>query len=198
VSQEIAATRAELARDVDRLARRASPRRLLARFTGGLRTAKDRTVRTSEDAASTLADASAGFADRLHGVGDAVRQAPTTVARATGDSPIGVGLMAFGGGVLAAALIPESQAERRAAHELSRQARPTMVPVQQAGQALAADVRQTIEAAGEQIKAAADDAAGHIRSAAEQGGAAVRAAASEVMGQPATGSDLNRDGSQSR
>jgi hypothetical protein len=199
MSQEIEATRAELARDVDRLALRADPRRWLGRVMGSARSAKDRTIKASEETASALADASSGLAHRAHDVGDALRQAPGTVARATGENPVGVGLIAFGGGVLAAALIPETGAERRAVHQLSQQAGPAVEPIRASGQALASDVGQTIGAASEHVRAAAVDAADHVRSAAAQGAAGVRAAANEAMGQSATDArDISRGGTGSR
>ena len=138
-----------------------------------LRKLKDRAIGTSEQAASAVADAATGATDRLqegagsvahrlqragesaaeklHDVGETLQQTPRQVARATQGSPTGVGLIAFGSGMLAAALIPETETERRAVHQLSEHAGPIVAPLQEAGRAVAADIRDTVEAAGEQV-----------------------------------------------
>jgi hypothetical protein len=190
IRNQIAATRAELARDVDRLAEQTSPGRLARRLKGGLRSLKERAIGTSKSTASTVSSAASDPIERLHEVSDAtveaihgasetLQSAPRTVARATQGSPIGVGLIAFGGGLLAAALIPETAAERQAVQELSEHAAPVVAPLEQASRDFVADIRDTVETAAEQIRVAAVDAAGHVQSAAGQGVADVRATASD-------------------
>jgi hypothetical protein len=192
--QDITATRAELARNVDRLADQTSPGRLARRVMGGLRALKDKTMGTSEqvgEAAAHLGEAAAdrlhgvgeAAAERLHGVGEAVKDGRRQVARATQGSPIGVGLMAFGGGLLAAALIPETEAERRAARGVSERVGPMVAPLVEAGRAVAGDIRGTVQSAAGQVRDAAAEGAGHVQSAAAEGVAGVRTAAMDAAEQ---------------
>jgi hypothetical protein len=210
IRHEIATTRTELARNVERLARdverlahQSDPGRPVGRFGSFLRRVKDRTMGSSERAASTVADAASdvtgrlqevggGVADRLHhagqsaaetlhDVGHSVQQAAQKVTRDGQGSPVGVGLIAFGGGMLAAALIPETDAERRAAQELSERAGPIVEPLREAGRALAGDVGESVGAAGEHVRAAAAEGAAHVQSVASDGVAEVRTVASEGM-----------------
>jgi hypothetical protein len=197
IRREIAATRAEAARDVERLARRTNA----GRVGSFLRKVKDRTMGSSKRVTSTVADAASEVTDRLsdaaggvserlhragesagetlHEVGDSVRQAAHKATHPEQGSPIGVGLIAFGGGLLAAALIPETEAERRAVHHLSERAGPILEPLREAGRSVAGDLRETVGATGEHVQAAAVEAVGHVRSAAADGAAKVGAAASE-------------------
>jgi hypothetical protein len=167
--REIEATRKDLVRDVDRLTEHASPTRLvgrrLERMREGMRSLKDRVIGVSEDAASTVAD-----------VGGAVHEAPKKLAKVAQGSPVGVGLIAFGGGMLAAALIPESPAERRAVRQLSENLAPVLEPLQEAGRALAGDVRSTVETAAGEVRSTAADSAGEIRAAAVDAAGVVRTA----------------------
>jgi len=217
VRQEIATSRADLARDVDRLAHETAPGRLTGRITRGLRSLKNRTIGTSERAAATVTPAASDAVDRLHGAGEtavdrlhsagesavdrlhqagesaagvlhdageSLQKAPKKVAEATQGSPIGVGLIAFGAGMLAAALVPETEAERRAAQQVAEYAGPALAPLEPAGRALASDVRDTVAAAGEEVRAAAVEAATHVQAAAREGahevGASAAAGASEL------------------
>jgi hypothetical protein len=171
--REIEATRKDLVRDVDRLAEHASPTRLvgrrLERMRESVRSFKDRVIGVSEDTASTMA----GTASE---VGTAVHEAPKKLAKVAQGSPIGVGLIALGSGMLAAALIPESPAERRAVRQLSETLGPVIEPLQEAGRALVGDVRSTVETAAGSVRSAAVDAAGEIRAAAADAAGDVRTA----------------------
>ena len=206
VRQEIATSRADLARDVDRLAHETAPGRLTGRITRGLRSLKNRTIGTSERAAATVSATASDAVDRLHSAGESavdrlhqagesaagvlhdagesLQKAPKKVAEATQGSPIGVGLIAFGAGMLAAALVPETEAERRAAQQVAEYAGPALAPLEPAGRALASDVRDTVAAAGEEVRAAAVEAATHVQAAAREGahevGASAAAGASEL------------------
>jgi hypothetical protein len=199
VRQEIATSRADLARDVDRLAHETTPGRLAGRITRGLRSLKNRTIGTSERAATTVTAAASDAVDRLHSAsesavdrlhhagesaagvlhdaGESLQRAPKKVAQATQGSPIGVGLIAFGAGMLAAALVPETEAERRAAQQVAEYAGPVVAPLEPAGRALASDVRDTVSAAGEQVRTAAVEAATHVQAAAREGAHEVGASA---------------------
>ena len=111
--QEITHTREDLARDVDRLAERANPggiaRRRMQRVKDGMRSLKDRVMGASEAAASTVGDAASDvgstIGSTIRDAGSTVKDAPAKLASATKGSPVAVGLIAFGGGMLAAAYV---------------------------------------------------------------------------------------------
>jgi hypothetical protein len=185
IRREIEATRADLARDVDRLAEHASPTRLAHRrlerlrdgVKDGVKSVRDRVIGVSEDAASTVASTVAGAAADA---GAGLQQAPKKLARVTQGSPVAVGVIAFGGGLLAAALIKESEAERRAARLAAEALGPALEPLQQAGRAFADDVRASVESAAGEVRAAAIDAASGVGAAAASGATDVRASAAEA------------------
>jgi Protein of unknown function (DUF3618) len=192
IRKEIEATRAELARDVDRLAEHASPtgmaRRRLARLRDGVKSVKDKVIGVSEDAASTASTAASTMASTVASTvagaaadaGAGIQQAPKKLVRVTQGSPVAVGVIAFGSGLLAAALIKESEAERRVARQVTDALGPALEPLQQAGRAFADDVRATVESAADEVRATAIDAATGVGAAAAAGATDVRTSASEA------------------
>ncbi|MEU6739956.1 DUF3618 domain-containing protein [Streptosporangium sandarakinum] len=200
IRREIAATRAELAADVDRLADRTSPSRIIQRRTDRMReklysvrervmgtpshaahqaryqaghaahsvreTAADAagTVReTAAGAVGTVRETAAGAADSVkHGAQQAtelVREAPEQAMRGTQGNPLAAGLIAFGAGLLAATLIPATEAEQRAARQVKEQAGDMMEPVKEA-------VRESAQQLGQEAKQVAQEAVGQVRDTA--------------------------------
>jgi len=178
VRREIEATREELARDVSRLADRANPARLTRgpaeRVRDGVRYLLGASGEAASTAASTVAGAASTAASTVAGaaaeVGSGAQAVPGKVASAAKGSPVAVGLIAFGGGLLAAALIPESAVERRAAQEGSERLDPLVEPVREAGRVFADDVRSSVGTAAGELRSTAADAAAHtLHGAADQG-----------------------------
>ncbi|MEV8100297.1 DUF3618 domain-containing protein [Kitasatospora sp. NPDC085879] len=123
---EVEARRAHLARSVDRLADRVTPSRVAHRKADAARSRvtgiKERVMGTAHDTgASTHRAAAAGTAESVGAtakdtatqIGDGL-QPPAKLRRQTQGSPLAAGIMAFGAGLLAAALLPASAAERAA------------------------------------------------------------------------------------
>lgn len=177
LKQDIDATRKDLARDVDRLVEHSKPSHLVQRELGrardSLRSVKDRVLGASEQAASAVSDVASDAAA-------GIQKAPKSVARAAEGSPVAVGLIAFGAGLLTAALIPESEAERRAAKQLSETLGPVTEPLQEAGRAVLSDVKATVGTAADQVRASASDAAAHVGTAAATAATDVRHAATDA------------------
>ncbi|WP_256356265.1 DUF3618 domain-containing protein [Streptomyces sp. PKU-EA00015] len=126
---EIESTRRQLSYDVDELADRTSPRRMARRrsrrLRGALSGARDRVMGTASHATSRAqgglhetaqsAQESAGQAadtvrDAAGQAGDAAKRAPEQAMRQTQGNPLAAGLIAFGAGLLAASLLPASEA----------------------------------------------------------------------------------------
>src|SRR5258706_5123631 len=156
VRREIEQTRAELSHDVDRLAEHANPGRMVGRVKEGMRSLKERVMGVSESASSTVGGAASTVADAASDVGSsvgaAVKDERANLASATRGSPLAVGLIAFGGGMLAAALVPETDVEKRTVQELSEHVGPVVEPLREAGRAFAADVRESVESAAAGVR----------------------------------------------
>jgi hypothetical protein len=207
IRDEIEDTRAELARDVDRLADKTSPGRVAQRrwtavkekvmgtprhAAGGSRPMADTTrsaVGTVQDAASRAGDKVSETASRAgdkagetaQDVADTVREAPRKVARQTQGNPIAAGVIAFGVGLLAASLIPTTEAEKRAGQQLRENIDelPDEVrePLRESAQQLKDDVSGTVQDAAYQVK---DTAAAAARTTGQEAKESAKDAAEET------------------
>ena len=183
LKQDIEWTRAELTRDTDRLVNRADPRNAVNRKTRRMRERaqdmKDRVMGStpSSGEAKEKVRRNAGQA------GDAVRSAPRQVVQQTQGNPIAAGLIAFGAGLLAASLLSESKAERRAAQSLQERAGEVIDPAKQSIMESAESVKEgateSARGTGERLKESASEAA---RSTGEQAQQEARTAAEEARG----------------
>jgi hypothetical protein len=191
IRAEIDATRAELAADVDRFADRTSPARIVQRRTDRMRRAMHsvreqvmgtpthaahRVGRQAGHAVGTVRDAAAGTVgtvrDTAVGTADTVRygaqqtaqmaqKAPEQAMRSTQGNPMAAGMIAFGAGLLAATLIPRTEAEERAAGQLMEQAEGVIEPVKEA-------VRESAQNFGQEVKDVSGQAAQQVRETAAE------------------------------
>jgi len=188
--QDIETTRAALTRDVDRLAEKTSPKQVVRRrwttvkerVMGSTGQARDTVghgtsaaVGTVHEKASQLGDAAGNTA---HEAAEAVRGAPQAVAGQTRGNPLAAGVIAFGVGLLAATLLPVTDAERRAGQELKEHSDQLTDRVKDVAGELRDDVGGTVQEAAGRLKESAQDAA---RGTGEQ----VRSSAQDVRDQTA-------------
>src|SRR5690606_4797476 len=121
IRADIEATRREFGRDVDALADKVSPSKIVHRQTdkvkGAFRSVRERVMGAADDAGGTIKDAGSSVASTVSDTGHRV------AAKAEGN-PLAVGLMAFGAGLLLASLIPASEKEKRMAEEVKEKAQP--------------------------------------------------------------------------
>ncbi|MEV2272732.1 DUF3618 domain-containing protein [Nonomuraea africana] len=210
IRDEIARTRAELATDVDRFTDKTSPSRIVQRRTDRMRraarTMRERIMGTPTQAVGRVQQRAGDVGDRArqgtaqatetltHGAqqaADTVRQgaqqateavkaAPQQAMRSTEGNPLAAGLIAFGAGLLAAALIPKTETEQRAAEQLREQAGEAFQPFSQA-------VQESAQHLGEEAKDAAQQAVQQVREtatdAATTTGEQARDQAQQVTGQ---------------
>lgn len=152
IRAEIERTRRELGGDVDALADKVSPTKIMDRqrtkVTDALGSMRDRVMGSAEDAGSSLAHMGSSAAG---GVGDVKDK----IVDKTQGNPMAVGLIAFGVGLLVASLIPASSKEKDLADTVKDQAQPLVDEVVEA----AKDV-------GEHLKVPAQDAATAVKEAA--------------------------------
>jgi len=169
--QDIERTRASLTEDVNLLAEKTSPSKVAKRrwvavkekvmgsAEHGRHAAGDATssaVSTVQDRASELGGVAG---EKAHDAADAVRDAPQAVAAQTQGSPLAAGLIAFGVGLLAATMIPVSDAERRAGQELKDRSGELTDRVKDAAGEMKDDLSGSVQNAAAQIKDTAQDAA---------------------------------------
>lgn len=165
IRTEIDATREELAHDIDRLADRTSPSRIAHRRWDAVKSkvgnVKDRVMGVSEDAASEVSGRASDLADN-------VREAPDMVARQTRGNPVAAGLIAFGAGLLAASLLPETDAERRIGRTVGEHADELLEPLKETGRQIASEVGETVKDASREVGETAKEAASNTSARARE------------------------------
>src|SRR3954447_807575 len=143
IRADIEATRGRLGTDVDAVAEKVTPSKIVQRKTekvkGKFGRAKDRIMGTAEDAKdrvtgtagdaghslqSTAQDVGHSLQSTAHDVGETVSDVPHQIARRASGNPLAAGLIAFGVGWLVSSLIPPTQAEQQAAGALKDKAQP--------------------------------------------------------------------------
>jgi hypothetical protein len=176
--QDIELTRASLTRDVDQLADKTSPKRVAQRRWTSVKEkvmgSSDHARHAASDTASTVQekasqatdavgakahDAADAVGTKAHDAADAVRSAPAAVSRQTQGNPLAAGIIAFGAGMLAATLIPVSDAERRAGQQLRDNSGELVDRVKDVAGEVGSDLKQNASEAVAQVKETAQDAA---------------------------------------
>ncbi|RUQ04901.1 MULTISPECIES: DUF3618 domain-containing protein [Microbacterium] len=156
IRADIERTRAEFGRDVDALADKVTPSKVVHRQTqkmkGAVRSAVDRVMGAADDAGDRLGDASSSVAD-------AGRH---TVAKAQGN-PLAVGLMAFAAGLVVAAVIPASSKEKELAEDIKEKAQPLVDEATDVAKTIGQDLKEPAQEAFAAVKDEAAGAAAHVR-----------------------------------
>jgi len=160
IRADIEQTRRELGGDVDALADKVTPSKIVDRqkdkVRGAFGSLRNRIMGAADDAGSALSDAGSSVGD----VKDRV------VAKAEGN-PIAVGLIAFGVGLLAASLIPASQREKDLAEDVKEQAQPLVDKVKDAASEAGRNLKEPAQNAANAVKDAATDAADTVKEEAK-------------------------------
>jgi gas vesicle protein len=171
IRAQIERTRESLSDDVNALADGVNPktvvRRQTRKMTGALGGVKDRVMGTASDATS-------GVGDTMHSLTDTAASAPAQVTRRTQGSPLAAGLIAFGAGLLAAALIPASEREQAIAEQVKEKAQPLMDEAKQVAQDTAQELKEPATSAVDAVKEKATDAAGTVKDEGQSAVADVR------------------------
>ncbi len=156
IRADIERTREDLGLDVDALADKVSPSKIVDRQMGKVRgvfgSVRDRVMGAADDTGSSLSDAGSHLGD----VKD------RAVAKAEGN-PLAVGLIAFGIGLVAASLVPASTKEKDLAATVKDQAQP-----------LVDEVTDVAKEVGEHLKEPAQASVAAVRDSAQDSVAAVK------------------------
>lgn len=190
MTTEIDQTRRDLSRDVDALYDKVSPARVVERRKAAVRgrvsSLRDSVMGSAQHATGSVQGAAQGAAESASGAASAVQHsagdAVHAIERRTEGSPLGAGLVAFGAGMVVAALIPPSRKETELAGQLTEAVKssPLVDEARSAGQEIgehlrqsageaAQEVKQTAQEAAQQVSGEGQDAARHVRDEAPGG-----------------------------
>lgn len=161
---QIEVTRRGLGADVDALADKVTPSKIMDRqkdkVRGVFSSAKDKVMGTASDMGDSVSGAAGGMSGAAH---DAAHDA---VGTAKGN-PLAVGLIAFGVGWLASSLLPASTVEKKVAANVKEAAEPLTQEVTDAAKQMGENLKQPLADAAEAVKGTATDAAGAVKSETE-------------------------------
>jgi gas vesicle protein len=180
LSNQIAGTRESLANDLDALQDRVSPSAIVDRRKQAVRdkarSVKDKIMGSDRSGNSDTATASGAI--------DGVKGGAADVKVAAGDaidgSPLAAGLVAFGAGLIIAALIPATDAERRASEKLADAAQPLVDEAKSIGQDVGDHLKESATDAAQQVK---DSAQASTQRVQDEGKSSVENVKSEAPGQ---------------
>ena len=191
--QEIEQTREDLTRDVDRLAEKTSPSRIVERRVrrtrdrlsglkekimgsdersyGGSGGVASSTKDTARGAAESAKETLVGAKDQVTHAGEraqeAAHDAVTGVRERTEGNPLAAGVVAFGIGWLVSSLLPASDAETHAAQRAGEVAQehggPVLEEAKQAAQEVGQELSGHAKEAAQQVKERAQEAAQTVR-----------------------------------
>jgi LysM repeat protein len=164
LSTQIAGTRESLASDLDALQDRVSPSAIVERrkeaARGKVRSVKEKIMGSSPSAAnsgsSTASDAATGVKGSAVDVKDAA-------GGAIEGSPLAAGLVAFGAGLVIAALIPATDPEQRASQKVVDAAQPLVEEAKSVGQEVGDNLKESATETAQQVKTSAQDSAQRVQ-----------------------------------
>lgn len=169
IRADIERTRHDLGMDVDALADKVSPSKIVDRqvdkVRGAFTSVRERVMGAADDAGSSLSDAGSHAGDLKD----------RAVAKAEGN-PLAVGLIAFGAGLLVASLIPASSKEKDLAATVKEQAQPLVDEVTDAAKEVGEHLKEPLQASVESVKSSAQDSVATVKDE-------VQGAASDVKDQ---------------
>lgn len=167
IRADIERTRRELGGDVDALADKVNPSKIVDRqvdrVRGAFGSVRDRVMGAADDAGSSLSDA----ADSVGDMRDRV------VAKAQG-APLAVGMIAFGVGVLIASLIPASSKEKELAATVKDQAQPLVDQATDAAKQIGEHLKEPAQDAVTAVKDSAQDSVASVKDEAQSAAGDVR------------------------
>ncbi|MBQ0903786.1 DUF3618 domain-containing protein [Micromonospora sp. U21] len=186
IRREIEATRNNLSSDVDALAYKVSPSRIVddrkQRARSALQNVRDKVMGTASDlghgtghAAHSVGDrassAASSVSDAAHsaasGVSDAAHSAPRVIRQKSEGNPLAAGLIAFGVGWLASSLIPASRREQQAATQIKEKASEHSGAVKEklgeVASELKEELREPAQHAAESVKSTAQGAVDNVK-----------------------------------
>lgn len=164
---EIDDSRERLGRTADAIGDKVLPGRIIERqkqsVASGLRGLRERIMGSAEGVGH-------GISDTANSTVGQVKHAPDALAHRTEGSPLVAGAVAFGIGLLAAAMVKPTDPERRAVEKLADAAPELRSKVEAAGQELAASVKEHASEAADEVKSSVTESTSAVKDAATDSG----------------------------
>jgi cell division septum initiation protein DivIVA len=189
-------TQKNLSADVDALAGKVSPPRIVERRVEQTRMAmtsvKDRIMGSAAETTSTVsgtassaaASAKDTLAAKASSAADMASSAPEQARQRTRGNPLAAGLVAFGAGWLLSSLLPATEPEQQAAAQVKdlamEKGRPVAQDLGQAGQEAAQNLRESAQQRAQSVKETATDAASTVAGEAQSQASGVTSHAQEA------------------
>jgi len=129
----------------------------------------------TERASGTMHDVSGRAADTMHGVQGRLQESPQMMRRQTQGNPMAMGLVAFGAGLLAATVLPETQKEKRLAGQATPQLQQAVEGVKSLGGEVAEQFKEPLQESVQEIKSTATSEAQALKQEATQEAQATKA-----------------------
>jgi len=172
--RDIEQTRDNMGYTLDAIGDRVSPGRIMERrrnrIVGGLSNMRDAVMGPVHEAGSAIGDHVSGtretLGDGASGLADNIAHSPDMARRQARGNPFAAGVIAFGGGLLLAALIPPSEPERQVAQRVRDAAEPLVEPVQDAARQISSAVQESGGEAIGHLKESAASAAQSVKETA--------------------------------
>lgn len=163
IRYDIERTRAELGSDVDALADKVRPSSIVQRRVDRMRSfserTRDRVMGVARDTRDTIGE-------KASSAGETIAEAPRAAMRQAEGHPVAVGIIAFGVGLLASALIPASAKERELAGNLMEGMEPVKNELTDAARQVADGMKQPASEAADAMKQTASQAARDMKNEA--------------------------------
>lgn len=177
IRADIEATRRELGQDVDALADKVTPSKIMDRqknkVRGAFTSVREHVMGAADDAGSSLSHAGEAAASGVEHAGQSVAHAGQAVARKAKGNPLAAGLVAFGAGLLVASLIPASDKERELAAKVEEKAQPLIDEAKDAAREVGQNLKEPAREAVDSVKSTAQDAAQTVADEAKASGQTV-------------------------
>jgi gas vesicle protein len=186
---EIDQRRSDLTRDFDAIGDRVSPQRMAERRVqavksrfGGIKEsvmgARDSAVDGAGDAGQRAHGAAAGAVhsaqEGLHTAGERVAEVPDLVRQNTQGNPLAAGLVAFGLGLLAATVLPETRKERQLARNIQPQLEDAARTAAETGRGLAEDLKPVAQDSARSLQESAKESVQHVADGAKDAAQSVK------------------------
>jgi cell division septum initiation protein DivIVA len=186
IRANIERTRSELGSDVDALADKVTPSKIVDRekekLRGRVDGVKDRVFGAASDARDSVVGAKDSAVGSVSGAGSSLSDASHKAAQKAEGNPLAVGLIAFGVGLLAASLIPASDKEKELASQAKDAAAPALHEMQDVAKGIAEDLKEPAQEAAHAVQETAQEAAQNVKSTATDEAENVKSSAQDARG----------------
>ena len=187
--REIEMTREHMGETIDAIGDRVIPSRIVGRRRNQMRAsywaARDAVMGRSSSAASSIGQRASNTGSSIsEGAGhlaERVTDLPSEATRQTQGSPLGAGLVAFGAGLVLAAVIPPSEPEKQVAAKVKDAAEPLVEDAKEMGKELASTLQADSKDAGGALKETAHHALDTVKETATSAARQTKEAGTEAV-----------------